>query len=138
MMIFADTADIAEIRDLAKSGLIDGITTNPSLVARTGRPFADVVTEICDAVAGPVAAQAACRHGQCQTLGCRAELAAEELQAPREVLSPTLEAETCRIPDVGNLALGEEGVRGRQSRPGKPRHAEDDQVPDRTPREHAF
>lgn len=57
MMIFADTADIAEIRDLAKSGLIDGITTNPSLVARTGRPFADVVTEICDAVAGPVSAE---------------------------------------------------------------------------------
>lgn len=57
MMIFADTADLSEIRDLTRSGLIDGITTNPSLVAKTGRPFAEVLAEICDAVEGPVSAE---------------------------------------------------------------------------------
>ena len=43
MKFFVDTADIDEIRDLAATGLLDGVTTNPSLVAKTGRSFADVV-----------------------------------------------------------------------------------------------
>ena len=45
MKFFVDTADIAEIRDLAATGLVDGVTTNPSLVAKTGRNFLDVVAE---------------------------------------------------------------------------------------------
>lgn len=57
MMIFADTADITEIRDLARLGLIDGITTNPTLIAKAGRPFAEAIAEICDAVDGPVSAE---------------------------------------------------------------------------------
>ena len=57
MKIFADTADIAEIRELAETGLIDGVTTNPSLVAKTGRPIRDVIAEICAAVPGPVSAE---------------------------------------------------------------------------------
>lgn len=57
MKIFIDSADISEIRELAESGLIDGVTTNPSLVARTGRPFRDVIAEICAAVPGPVSAE---------------------------------------------------------------------------------
>ena len=59
MKFFVDTADIAEIRDLADSGLLDGVTTNPSLVAKSGRNFLDLVAEICDVVNGPVSAEVA-------------------------------------------------------------------------------
>jgi transaldolase len=59
MKFFVDTADIAEIRDLAASGLLDGVTTNPSLVAKSGRSFLDLVAEICDVVDGPVSAEVA-------------------------------------------------------------------------------
>ncbi|TQV79567.1 fructose-6-phosphate aldolase [Denitrobaculum tricleocarpae] len=57
MKFFIDTADVAEIRELAATGLVDGITTNPSLVAKTGRDFLEVVAEICDIVPGPVSAE---------------------------------------------------------------------------------
>jgi transaldolase len=57
MRFFIDTADIAEIRDLAASGLVDGVTTNPTLVAKSGRPFLDVLAEICAVVPGPVSAE---------------------------------------------------------------------------------
>jgi transaldolase len=57
MKFFIDTADLAEIRDLAATGLVDGVTTNPSLVAKTGRNFLDVVREICQVVPGPVSAE---------------------------------------------------------------------------------
>lgn len=59
MKFFVDTADTGEIRRLAAMGLLDGVTTNPSLVARTGRDFLDTVREICDLVAGPVSAEVA-------------------------------------------------------------------------------
>ena len=57
MKFFIDTADVAEIADLAASGLVDGVTTNPSLVAKSGRNFLDVVREICELVPGPVSAE---------------------------------------------------------------------------------
>ena len=57
MKFFIDTADLAEIRDLAATGFVDGVTTNPSLVAKTGRNFLDVVREICAIVPGPVSAE---------------------------------------------------------------------------------
>ena len=57
MKFFIDTADTAEIRDLASSGMLDGVTTNPSLVAKSGRNFFDVVQEICGIVQGPVSAE---------------------------------------------------------------------------------
>jgi transaldolase len=59
MKFFIDTADVAEIRDLAATGLVDGVTTNPSLIAKSGRKFLDVVREICDIVPGPVSAEVA-------------------------------------------------------------------------------
>lgn len=59
MKFFIDTADINEIRDLAATGLVDGVTTNPSLVAKSGRKFLDVVREICAVVPGPVSAEVA-------------------------------------------------------------------------------
>jgi transaldolase len=57
MKFFADTADVKEIRDLAATGLLDGITTNPSLVAKSGRDFKEVIAEICSIVEGPVSAE---------------------------------------------------------------------------------
>jgi transaldolase len=57
MKFFVDTADTAEIRDLAETGLLDGVTTNPSLVHKAGRDFLEVVKEICGIVSGPVSAE---------------------------------------------------------------------------------
>ena len=57
MKFFADTAEIAEIRELAESGLLDGVTTNPSLIHKSGRNFLEVVREIAGVVAGPVSAE---------------------------------------------------------------------------------
>ena len=57
MKFFIDTADTDEIRDLAATGYVDGVTTNPSLVAKTGKRFIEVVREICDIVEGPVSAE---------------------------------------------------------------------------------
>ncbi len=54
MQIFLDTADVKEIRELAALGLVDGVTTNPSLVAKEGRPFREVVAEILSIVDGPI------------------------------------------------------------------------------------
>ncbi len=57
MKFFIDTADIDEIKSLVPTGMVDGVTTNPSLVAKTGRKFIDVVAEICTIVDGPVSAE---------------------------------------------------------------------------------
>jgi len=56
MRLFIDTANVSEIRELA--WLIDGVTTNPSLVAKEKRPFEEIIREICDIVDGPVSAEA--------------------------------------------------------------------------------
>ncbi len=57
MKFFIDTADLDEIKDLAATGLVDGVTTNPSLVAKTGRSFIEVLHEICAVIPGPVSAE---------------------------------------------------------------------------------
>ena len=57
MKFFADTAVIADIRELAETGLLDGVTTNPSLIHKSGAQFLDVVAEICSVVSGPVSAE---------------------------------------------------------------------------------
>ena len=59
MKFFVDTADTADIKALAESGLLDGVTTNPSLIAKSGRKILDVVAEICAMVPGPVSAEVA-------------------------------------------------------------------------------
>ncbi len=59
MKFFIDTADLAEIKSLANSGLLDGVTTNPSLIAKSGRDFKEVIKEICAVVPGPVSAEVA-------------------------------------------------------------------------------
>jgi transaldolase len=57
MKFFLDTADVQEIREGLALGLVDGVTTNPSLIAKTGRKFRDVVEEICEIVPGPVSVE---------------------------------------------------------------------------------
>jgi transaldolase len=59
MKFFVDTADVNEIRDLAATGLVDGVTTNPSLIAKSGRNILEVIAEICDIVPGPISAEVA-------------------------------------------------------------------------------
>ena len=59
MKFFLDTADINDIRDLAETGMVDGVTTNPSLIAKSGRNFLEAVREICAIVPGPVSAEVA-------------------------------------------------------------------------------
>jgi transaldolase len=57
MQLFLDTTDTAVLRDLAATGLVDGVTTNPSLIAKSGRPMLEVIAEICGLVEGPVSAE---------------------------------------------------------------------------------
>jgi len=57
MKFFVDTADIGEIRELAEMGILDGVTTNPSLVLKAKRPIKEIIKDICDVVDGPVSAE---------------------------------------------------------------------------------
>ncbi len=57
MKFFIDTAEIDEIKEIASTGLLDGVTTNPSLIAKSGRDFKEVIAEICKVVDGPVSAE---------------------------------------------------------------------------------
>ncbi len=59
MKFFVDTADLDEIKDLAATGLLDGVTTNPSLIAKSGKDFIPLIKEICKIVDGPVSAEVA-------------------------------------------------------------------------------
>jgi transaldolase len=59
MNLFLDTADTAVLRTLAATGLVDGVTTNPTLIAKAGRPMREVIAEICGLVEGPVSAEVA-------------------------------------------------------------------------------
>ena len=58
MKLFIDSADVAELRAAAASGLIDGVTTNPSLIAKSGRKMKEAIAEICAIIPGPVSAEA--------------------------------------------------------------------------------
>ena len=59
MQLFLDTTDVNILKDLAATGLVDGVTTNPTLIAKSGRPMLQVIREICDAIEGPVSAEVA-------------------------------------------------------------------------------
>ena len=57
MKFFLDTANIEDVKPLIEMGIVDGITTNPSLIAASGRKFTDVIAEMCELVSGPVSAR---------------------------------------------------------------------------------
>jgi transaldolase len=59
MQLFVDTAEIPVLKELAETGLVDGVTTNPSLIAKSGRNFLETVAEICAFIPGPVSAEVA-------------------------------------------------------------------------------
>jgi transaldolase len=59
MQLFLDTTDVDVLRELAATGLVDGVTTNPSLIMKSGRPMLEVIAEICGIVEGPVSAEVA-------------------------------------------------------------------------------
>ena len=59
MQLFLDTTDIGLLKELTATGLVDGVTTNPSLIAKSGRPMLEVIAEICELVEGPVSAEVA-------------------------------------------------------------------------------
>ncbi len=59
MQLFLDTADIAVLAELADTGLVDGVTTNPSLIAKSGRQFLPTIAEICELIPGPISAEVA-------------------------------------------------------------------------------
>jgi len=102
MKFFIDTADTAEIRELAATGLVDGVTTNPSLVAKSGRPFLEVVREICEIVDGPVSAEVtATGHGEMLKEGRRLAGIADNV-AVKVPLTPD-GLKTCR-------ALSDDGI----------------------------
>ena len=64
MQFFIDTADVTEIREAASLSVLDGVTTNPSIIAKSGRPFKDVIKEICEIVQGPVSAEVVSLHAK--------------------------------------------------------------------------
>jgi transaldolase len=57
MKFFIDTANVNEIREARNMGMVDGVTTNPTLIAKEGRDFREIITEICDIVDGPISAE---------------------------------------------------------------------------------
>ena len=57
MKFFIDTANIDEIKEAHSMGMVDGVTTNPSLIAKEGRDFEEIISEICDIVDGPISAE---------------------------------------------------------------------------------
>ncbi len=103
MKFFVDTADVAEIQDLASTGLVDGVTTNPSLVAKTGRDFFEVLAEICDIVPGPVSAEVtAIDHASMLSEGRRLAEVAPNITVKVPLTPEGLKA--CRV-------LTDEGIR---------------------------
>ncbi|MDX1424100.1 MAG: fructose-6-phosphate aldolase [Kiloniellales bacterium] len=103
MKFFVDTADVAEIRDLSATGLLDGVTTNPSLVAKTGRDFIEVLKEICALVSGPVSAEVtALDHPTMVSEGRRLAQVADNIAVKVPLTPDGLKA--CR-------ALSDDGIR---------------------------
>ncbi|MGZ8363495.1 MAG: fructose-6-phosphate aldolase [Caulobacteraceae bacterium] len=102
MQLFLDTTDVATLRELAATGLVDGVTTNPSLIARSGRNMLEVIAEICEAVEGPVSAEVAAAD----TDGMIAEGARLALIAPNVVVKIPLTMEgLCAVRELTHQGI---------------------------------
>mgnify|MGYP001545892291 CR=1 FL=1 len=100
MKFFADTAEVKDIRELYELGLLDGITTNPSLIAKSGRNIKDVIKEICSIVPGPVSAEVA-------------STTYDQMMAEADVLSKSADNVVVKLP----LTL--DGLRGVKTLTGR-------------------
>lgn len=104
MRFFIDTADVGEIRELAATGLVDGVTTNPSLVAKSGRDFFEVLHEICGLVPGPVSAEVAALDTQTMVAeGRRLARVADNIVVKVPLTPDGLKA--CRALSDGGIAV---------------------------------
>jgi len=103
MKFFLDTADVEEIREAARLGILDGVTTNPTLVARTGRKFEEVIREICSIVSGPVSAEVVATD----TEGMVEEARSHARLAPNVVVKIPLTAAGLRAVKI----LSQEGIK---------------------------
>ncbi|MET0547402.1 MAG: fructose-6-phosphate aldolase [Caulobacterales bacterium] len=103
MKFFIDTADVAVIRELSLTGMVDGVTTNPSLAAKAGKPFLQMIAEICEAVDGPVSAEVSALD--CE--GMLAEAAKLAPIAPNIVIKAPLTWEGLKA----TRALSQKGVK---------------------------
>lgn len=118
MRIFVDSADLGEIEDVAAMGVVDGVTTNPSLVAKTGRPLDELLQKICEVVDGPISAEVIAtdhegivREGRAlaslhANIVVKVPLVAEGLKAVRTLASEGIETNVtlCFSPTQGLLA----------------------------------
>lgn len=103
MKFFVDTADVGEIRDLAATSLVDGVTTNPSLIAKSGRKILDVIAEICDIVPGPISAEVAATDHETMLLEGQKLAKIAENVAVKVPLTPD-GLKTCRaLSDAGTM-----------------------------------
>ncbi|MEE2971119.1 MAG: fructose-6-phosphate aldolase [Pseudomonadota bacterium] len=103
MKFFVDTAEVGEIRDLAATGLVDGVTTNPSLIAKSGRKILDVIAEICDIVPGPISAEVAATDHETMLLEGQKLAKIAENVAVKVPLTPD-GLKTCRaLSDAGTM-----------------------------------
>ena len=96
MQLFLDTTDVGLLKELVATGLVDGVTTNPTLIAKSGRPMLEVIAEICDLVEGPVSAEVAATD----VAGMLAEGAKLAGVAPNVVVKLPLLAVTKVLPCV--------------------------------------
>ena len=104
MQLFLDTTDVGLLKELVATGLVDGVTTNPTLIAKSGRPMLEVIAEICDLVEGPVSAEVAATD----VAGMLAEGAKLAGVAPNVVVKLPLTRE-------GLIATSEFAVQGIQT-----------------------
>lgn len=103
MQIFLDTTDIIVLKRAVETGLVDGVTTNPSLIAKSGRNMLEVIAEICDLVEGPVSAEAVASDAK--------TLLAEGRKLARVAPNVTVKLPMTREGLIVCKALSEEGVK---------------------------
>ena len=104
MQLFLDTTDLGVLKDLTATGHVDGVTTNPTLIAKSGRPMLEVIAQICDLVEGPVSAEVTATDVK----GMLAEAAKLASIAPNVVIKVPLSRE-------GLIAVQELAVQGIQT-----------------------